>query len=479
MRGINVNNMNDPLAAFIEAACVPLDSGHASGILERAEAILAAHPEIASSDIHTAAILGDDAAVRRFLAFDAGNATVKGGPRGWDALTHLCFSKYLRLDRARSEDFVRAATALLDAGASANTGWYEVNHQPHPGFESALYGAAGVAHNAELTRLLLERGADPNDGEVTYHTPEGDDNAALKVLVESGKLTGDSLATMLLRKADWHDYEGIQFLLEHGADPNRMTHWHHTALHQALRRDNDLKNIELLLDHQADPTLENQSDGKSAVSIAARRGRADVLELFERRGIPIVLHGVQRLIAASARPDATSVRSIADREPRLVGELLAEGGKLLAEFAGNGNTDGVRHLLNLGVPVTAIYEGDGYFGIANNSTALHVAAWRARHATLKLLIERGAPINVPDGKGRTPLALAVRACVDSYWTDRRSPESVEALLRAGASLSGISFPSGYAEVDDLHAHEINARYFAHRADGLKAGTLAGLISARV
>ena len=38
---------------------------------------------------------------------------------------------------------------------------------------------------------------------------------------------------------------------------------------------------------------------------------------------------------------------------------------------------------------------------------------------------------------------------------------------------------GYAEVDDLSAHAINARYFAHRADQLKVGTLAGLISARV
>src|SRR5438128_678793 len=107
MRRINVKNMDDPLAAFIEAACVPLDSGHASGTLDRAEAILAAHPEIATSSIHAAAVLGDDAAVRRSLAFDAGNATVKGGPRGWDALTHLCFSKYLRLDRARSDGFMR------------------------------------------------------------------------------------------------------------------------------------------------------------------------------------------------------------------------------------------------------------------------------------------------------------------------------------------------------------------------------------
>src|SRR5206468_178100 len=119
-----------------------------------------------------------------------------------------------RLDRARSGGFLRAARALLDAGASANTGFYEMNHQPHPEFESVLYGAAGVAHHADLTRLLLERGAEANDGEVVYHTPEGYDNAALKVLVESGKLNDDSLATMLLRKADWHDYNGIKFLLE-------------------------------------------------------------------------------------------------------------------------------------------------------------------------------------------------------------------------------------------------------------------------
>jgi ankyrin repeat protein len=440
-------NVGDPLAAFIEAACVPLDSGHASGTLERAEAILAEHPEVASSNIHTAAILGEDAAVRRFLALDARNATAKGGPRGWDALTHLCFSRYLRLDRARSDSFVRAAQALLDAGASANTGFYSYDHRP-PEFESTLYGAAGIAHHPQLTRLLLERGADPNDGETVYHTPETCDNSALKILVESGKLNEDSLATMLLRKADWHDYDGIKWLLEQGVDPNRMTRWDRTALHQAVLRDNALAIFEALLDHGADPTL--AADGKSAVAMAARRGRGDVIELFGRRGFPIELHGVERLIAACATNDAAGVRSIVDCEPALVSEVLAEGGKLLAEFAGVGNTDGVRHLLEVGVDVGAVFkEGDGYWDVAKNSTALHVAAWRASHATVKLLIERGAPVDVPDGKGRTALALAVRACVDSYWTERRSPESVQALLRAGASVSGVLFPSGYPEVDDL------------------------------
>ena len=68
---------------------------------------------------------------------------------------------------------------------------------------------------------------------------------------------------------------------------------------------------------------------------------------------------------------------------------------------------------------------------------------------MRFLIERGAPIDARDGAGRTALALAVRACVDSYWAYRRSPESVQALLDAGAAVSGVAIPSGYAEVDAL------------------------------
>jgi ankyrin repeat protein len=439
---------HDPVAEFIDAACAPRDAGHATGTLEQAEAILAAHPEIASSGIYAAAILGDDVGVRRFLAHDASYATTKGGPRDWDALTYLCFSRYLRIDQARSAGFVRAATALLDAGASANTGWFEPDHQPHPQWESALYGAAGVAHHAELTRLLLERGADPNDGETPYHAPEGYDNGAVRALLDSGKLSADSLATMLLRKADWHDEEGVKLLLAHGADPNRTTHWKKTALDQAVQRDNGLEIIAAMLDHGADPTL--TPTGVSAVALAARRGRGDVLELFERRGKLGELHGVDRLLAACARHDAENARRIANAEPQVLAELLVHGGELLSNFAGVGNSQGVESLLDLGIPVTAINRpGDGYFGIAPNSTALHTAALRAQPATVKFLLARGAIVDALDGQQRTPLMLAVRACVDSYWTERRSPASVQALLEAGASLEGVDYPSGYAEVDVL------------------------------
>ena len=103
------------------------------------------------------------------------------------------------------------------------------------------------------------------------------------------------------------------------------------------------------------------------------------------------------------RGDADGIRSITSEEPSLVSELIAEGGTLLAEFAGNGNTAGVRSLLDLGCDVERVVRrGDGYFEIAPNSTALHVAAWRARHDTVKLLIDRGTPIDATDGKRSNP-----------------------------------------------------------------------------
>jgi ankyrin repeat protein len=440
---VSDRGVNGPLD-FLEAACVPLDADHRSGTLDAAEAIRAAHPEVADASIYTAAVLGHDEAVRRFLAGDPRLATAKGGPRGWDALTYLCFSRYLRLDHARADAFVRAAAALLDAGAGANTGWS--GDEGH--WECAIYGAAGIAQHPALTRLLLERGADPNDEETPYHVPETYDLSTLRVLVESGRLTADSLATLLLRKADWHDREGVAYLLEHGADANRRTRWgRRTALHQSVLRDNHLAIVETLLAHGADPAL--GCDHGTAIAMAARRGRGDVLEAFARSGHPIALQGVDALLAACARGDAAAITALA-RDARVLDALRAQGGARLAEFAGTDNTEGVARLLELGVPVAALYEhGDPYFDIAPRATALHVAAWRACHDTVKLLIARGAPVHARDGAGRTALALAVRACVDSYWSNRRRPDSVRALLEAGASPEGVPFPCGYAEVDAL------------------------------
>src|SRR5689334_10884256 len=217
----------DPRVEFIREAIW-------HGGLKRAEEILAAHPELANSDIHTAAITGDDEAVSRFIKADPRCVHAKSPPFDGNALNYLGLSKYLRLKPERSDAFVRAATALLDAGADVNTGFWWNGER-----ETAFYGVAGVAHHGPLTKLFVARGADVNDDEVCYHSPETGDLDAMKAIVETGLVTAENLCLMLIRKLDRHDEPGVRYLLEHGANPqaHRSKGW--APLHHALERCND------------------------------------------------------------------------------------------------------------------------------------------------------------------------------------------------------------------------------------------------
>jgi ankyrin repeat protein len=447
-----VANLTDPVAAFIEVATVPRHTNHNSGTLEHAELILARYPQVARASLYTAVLLADEAAVRSMVAGDAGAAARKGGPLGWDPLTYLCFSRYLRLDKERSPAFTRTAKILLDAGAPAQSGWTEMIDQPTPRpiLESTIYGAAAIAQHVELTKLLLDCGADPNDEETPYHVPETYDNTVLKIMLESGKFNARSLGWLLARKADWHDQDGLRMVLAHGADANLQLRWGGNAFHHAVRRDNQIGTLTMLLDSGGDPAILSTLGSLSVTAIAARRGRGDFLQLLEERNLPLGLEGVDRLIAACAMGDRDAIAAMTAQEPDLVAQLIAAGGSLLAEFAGNNNVEGVRCLLDLGVPPNALYiHGDGYFGIALNSTALHSAAWHGWPEVVRELLARGTAVNAIDGWGRSALALAVKACVDSYWKNRRVPDSVAALLEAGATVEGIEFPTGYDAIDVL------------------------------
>src|SRR5262249_46657288 len=124
---VRVSSDADRLDGFIVAACVPREA-HGSGGVGAADAVRGARPRGAGGGgVYGAAVLGDHAEVERLLAADAGRATAPGGPYGWDALTYLCFSRYLRL--RPSPGFVRAAQVLLDAGVDPNSGFFESAHQ--------------------------------------------------------------------------------------------------------------------------------------------------------------------------------------------------------------------------------------------------------------------------------------------------------------------------------------------------------------
>lgn len=194
-----------------------------------------------------------------------------------------------------------------------------------------------------------------------------------------------------------------------------------------------------------------QNDGSASDRLAAQRGQVDTA--FTGGGaacVPVEFRVafrsgfIRRLVVRIGRhshlqlfyPEFDGQRATSENRAHRAGRHVVGG------ILGRGQCRRICNLLDSGASAASLYnEGDPYFDVAKGSTTLHVAAWHAWPDTVRELIARNPPVNAVDGKGRTALALAVRACVDSYWTMRRSPDSVRALLDAGASASGIEFPS--------------------------------------
>ncbi len=127
----------------------------------RARTLLEDDPGLARVDIRTAAVLGDARLVRKLLAADPSAANAVDQERGWPPLLYVCYSRWHRIDPGRSTGLVEVAQLLLDAGVSPDT---NNGAGPHHGYRSALHGSV-TANNPGITGLLLERSANPNDGE--------------------------------------------------------------------------------------------------------------------------------------------------------------------------------------------------------------------------------------------------------------------------------------------------------------------------
>jgi hypothetical protein len=124
----------------------------------RAARMLAATPQIAGYDFRTAVVLGDAGRVRQMLEHDQGRATRPDPQWGWTPLHAVCGSRWHRLDPARADGLLAVAGLLLDAGGdpAARTAGRQDGWTP---LRCAVAGAA----NPAIARLLLERGATPDD----------------------------------------------------------------------------------------------------------------------------------------------------------------------------------------------------------------------------------------------------------------------------------------------------------------------------
>jgi len=229
------------------------------------------------------------------------------------------------------------------------------------GLARYLAACLGGDHDTAAERFaieLLERGADPYAG-----SPAGDPPVALTVRLQWPRL--------------------LRRLIAHGVDLDARDSHGMSALHlaAALAREEELK---LLVAAGAAPDR-RAADGQTPLGVALATGRRDLADWLDWRGWRLP----RRPLQASDVPAAAIV----------------------------GDTDAVRRLLDIGMPVDAVD--------SQGCSALLRAAGGGHRDLVELLLARGAQPGLAANTGATPLSAAV---------SMRQVEIVDRLLDAGAGL---------------------------------------------
>jgi uncharacterized protein len=391
-------------AAFLEHACAdPLLANGPGAHARRANTalrMLKRFPEIAHHSIHTAVVCGDLEEVERILAERSEVAHEPGGPQRrrhlsereklWTPLLHLCYG---RLPAAAAADnAVTIARLLLDHGANPND-YFEVGDGPHR--YTALCGVAGEGEDdapphpqrQALSRLLLDRGAEPYDVQLFYNTHfHGDILWILEPLYAAAAKAGRPFNA----DAEWSGINmggygrGARYLLD-----------------EAIAN-NNLALAEWLLKHGANPNAAPAPHPKlpkhSLHEAALRRGHTEIADLLVSYGAApsqYARDGVAAFADVCFRLDEKEARALIEKHPEYLNSTVP-----IFAAAKRDRADVVAFLLDLG---TLIEVADD-----SQQRPLHVAAYSNALRVAQLLIDRGAELEpIENNWNNTPLDFAL------------------------------------------------------------------------
>lgn len=356
-----------------------------------------------------ACAVGDLDVLRATTAHDPGWVHRAGGPLALPPLVAVTHSSLLRLPEWRDRLYM-CARFLLDAGAdvhqSTGSRWPPASPAaPAPDSPlSALYGAAGQNRDPVLTQMLLDAGANPNDGESLYHALE--DTTCTRLLLQAGaRVTGTNA---MYRVLDLDALEALQLLLVHGGDANEPGHgpWPSPLL-WAIRRRRSPAHVAALLDAGAQAAVQTQ-DGTSAYTLALRYGLPEVAQRIAQAGGGSALPQDEQFIAACARADGMAARQLLAQHPGLLQQLSPIQLRLLPELAAQGCGDAVQLMVQLGWPVTT--QGGDW-----QASALNHAVFRGDAALTRFLLDHGAQWTEQHGFGDN-------TCGTLSWASCNTPE---------------------------------------------------------
>jgi ankyrin repeat protein len=410
--------------AFVKAALS--DRRQAGELLTR-------YPVVAEGGLYPALVLGDARRVAEIVEEIPESANEKGGPEAVVPLVYVCFSRFAWRGSDRAEGLVETARMLLRRGADPNAtciadGW------PNSPL-SCLYGATGLNNNPALARVLLEAGANPNDGESLYHSTEHPDLECVRLLLKHGAAIAP--ANALKHMLDREDVAGLRLLLSAGADPNEVNERGETALHWAVWRGRSVETITILVDHGAAIDAKRK-DGRTAYALAAQSGQTEIATLLAERGADTELSTLDRFLKEAVTASPEELHRLLLSAPKL--GVSKEVERLLPDFVSRHRTAAVRVLLSAGSPVNA----RGELG----ATALHWACWKGYADLVKLLLDHGASLTEEDEQFQgTPAGWFGHGAKNCPEGGGDYVEVARLLIAAGATIAASDMPTGRPEVD--------------------------------
>jgi hypothetical protein len=436
--------------------------GDATGQLNRARPgvaarMLAETPGLAADNPYLACAVGDEAALRSATALDPAWINRPGGPLELPPLFAVTHSSLVGIPAFR-ERLQGCARFLLAAGADPNqrigNRWPPASllkpDDDHP--LSALYGAAGSNRDPVLTQLLLEAGADPNDGESLYHSLENP--ACTRLLLDHGARIEGTNA--LYRAMDLENAAPLELLLSHGGNANEparnrpLTDWGSPLL-WAIRRRRSRRHIEALLAAGADPSATTPA-GITAYKLALQFGLTDVAALL---GQDEPLSEEEQFVAACASADEIAARRIGARRPDLPGALSPTQLRLLPDIAAEGGNAAVMVMVTLGWPV-AVRGGDW------DASALNHAVFRGDVTLTRFLLENGARWTEQQGFGDN-------VCGTLSWASCNEPIEGGDWAGCARALLDHGMPPGKPDGDEVVVVDGTRRRFSDEVSEILLG----------